>query len=132
MTLYGYELLVSCLALNIYHESSVDPLECNIAIAHVTLKRAKDGDVCGAVFAPKQFSWANNARDAKGKLFPAYHPERKSKAWKRAKYVAPKAMSGELKSMFPNATHYHKLDMAKYPEWGYEVVGVCGKHVFYK
>ena len=130
--LTGYDLLVTCLALNIYHESSVEPLICNIAVAQVTLNRAKNGDVCKAVFAPKQFSWANNAMDYRGVLLKQYHPDRKSKAWKRAQMVARKTMSGELKSPMRDATHYHKLDMPKYPKWNVDVVGVCGKHIFYK
>ena len=51
-----------CLALNVYHESRGEPELGQLAVAHVTLNRAKQNNstVCTEVFKKNQFSWTRN------------------------------------------------------------------------
>lgn len=129
----GYELAMACLALNIYHEAAFEPLTGQYAVALVTINRARERklDICDTVFQDKQFSWANNARDSKGKLLPKYVP--KGKQWTHAKWVAHRIMNGDQYDFTGGATHYHADYIAK-PVWASALkpAGKWGHHYFYR
>src|SRR5574341_488621 len=50
---------VICLAMNIYYEARSDPVEGRLAVAWVTVNRARVArtSICYEVFKPWQFSW---------------------------------------------------------------------------
>lgn len=53
---------ILCLSLNVYFEARGEPLDGQIAVAHVTINRSKQNNtrVCQEVFKKNQFSWTRN------------------------------------------------------------------------
>ena len=126
---YGPELdktHVECMAKNIYFESRGEPIEGQIAVAHVTMNRVKHSkwpnNICDVVYEPKQFSWTHLIKDQT----PA-----NLEAWKTAVIVARDVMIGNTVDPTGGAQFYH----AGYvnPEWNkyMEVSKIIGTHVFY-
>ncbi len=125
----GFELAITCLALNIYHEARNDPLVGQLAVAMVTLNRTrKTGDVCQTVFEPYQFSWTIDGVKG-GVLTPEYRPKN-PQAWRTAQEIAK--MSYQIPDFTHGATHFHTR--AVNPKWNRRMqrVGVFGSHVFYR
>ena len=125
-----------CMALNVYWESRSEPLVGQHAVAQVTFNRAgRDPDkVCGEVFKPKQFSWANSLTSVKGAERAARAPKfmpKEDKAWTLAKSIAMHTVAGHIKDFTKGATHYHTK--AVRPIWRKEftLVAVIGNHRFY-
>lgn len=125
-----------CLALNIYHEARSESLTGQHAVAQVTFNRA-DRDpnkVCGEVFKPKQFSWANPLTAVKGKererRAQKFMPK-EEKAWQMAKSIAQYTVAGYIKDFTHGAKFYHTK--AVRPIWRKEftLVAVIGNHRFY-
>ena len=71
------------MALNIYHEARGEVTEGQIAVAQVTVNRAKDkrwpDTICGVVYQSKQFSWTHMIKD---------HKPTDDAAWKKAQVIA--------------------------------------------
>ena len=136
MPLTGYSLTVACLALNIYHEgaTSNEPTPCLEAIARVTINRTHlaDQDTCDTVFASRQFSWANHARDERGKLLPAYLPRNKP-VWRKSLAIAKRVPENPTPDNTKGATHFHASYIRK-PVWAKKLKPTltCGKHIFYR
>lgn len=122
-----------CLALNIYHEAGIDPIEGQMAVGFVTLNRAykKEKSLCDVVLEPKQFSWTNNALDSKGRIKKKFIPY--GIAWTRAKQVSKLLLSAKAKDFTYGATHYY-ADYINKPYWAYSMSykGRWGTHHFYK
>ena len=76
---------LTCLAENIYHESRGEPVEGQLAVAHVTLNRvahpAFPDTICAVVRQPGQFEWV-----------AASPPIREPRAWKRSQWLALQAL----------------------------------------
>lgn len=128
----GFELALSCLALNIYHESANEPDEGKYAVAFVTINRVQErkSDICKEVFRSKQFSWTNKAL-YNGKLKPEYLP--KGKKWKVSRKIARNALEGLVGDFTFGANHYH-ASYIKTPLWASKMVyrGKWGNHIFYE
>ncbi len=127
----GHTLLISCLALNVYHESRGEDASGQLAVAMTTLNRFKksdEGDMCKVVFAPSQFSWTEWGVQGT-KLTSKGKPSEKE-AWEAAKAVAIKATLAT--DITHGATHFHAVE-AK-PKWAksMQLVAKIGKHLFYK
>lgn len=116
-----------CMAKNIYHEAGNEPILGRFAVAQVTINRAKDpafgGDICDVVFAPYQFSWANN------------HSRRwttpSGEAWEKAKEIARQALEGKRIKGMEEVLYYH----ANYvnPRWrNVDRLTRIGAHIFYE
>ena len=126
-----------CLALNVYHEARGEPLNGQIAVARVTMRRAdhKAERVCPEVFRPKQFSWTNTlAYKVKGgyKLKKEGHPK-EMKAWATSWRVARAVLIDDLiPAVAPKATHFHRIDIEPYWAKTLVKVKVIGNHVFYR
>ena len=120
------ETALFCLALNIYHEARGEPLQGQIAVAMVTLNRAKrqQDRICDEVFKPFQFSWTIRWSIQDPKVHDL-------KAFDRAKKVAAKALVLK-KDPTGGATHYHNTTVN--PVWANKLayVGQIGKHHFYR
>lgn len=113
-----------CLIKNIYHEARGEPFSGMVAVAQVTLNRARGGDICKVVYADKQFSWTSKERPMKDfnsvKLaMLAIQVVEKGDAYL---FLDPKLMK---------ADHYH-ADNVK-PSWANKMrkVAHVGKHHFY-
>lgn len=117
------EVWLLCLALNVYFEARNEPISGQLAVAEVTIRRAKkfNSSVCKEVFLDKQFSWtADQTRSVKD-----------LKAYRVAELVAKEAMEGKT-NFSKGADHYH----AKYvnPKWAGRLckTATIGQHIFYK
>lgn len=117
-----------CLAKNIYHEAGNQTRLGKFAVAQVTINRMKHpefGDtVCGVVFEPYQFSWANNHR-------LRWTTPKESETWEESKEIAKETLDQgyRIKGM-QDAIFYH----ANYvnPGWrGVDRLVQIGAHIFY-
>lgn len=112
---------ILCLALNLYHEALNEPLEGQLAVALVTINRARGrpGHICKEVFRPYQFSWT---------IKPP--PVTNVKAFERMKKIARQAF--HIKDFTGGADHYHATYVT--PKWSKNLifVGQYGIHLFYR
>lgn len=139
-----FETALMCLALNIFHEAAVEPLEGQVAVAQVTINRANNDNknVCKVVLEPKQFSWANSFSHMpfKQRLTRLERMQKKiaksakssdKNAWKRAINIARQALTGKLKTKAKYADFYYNPSLAN-PRWRFSMKVVCriGNHIF--
>lgn len=118
------DVLVFCLALNIYFEARNEPIDGRYAVAEVTLRRAiKSGrPVCNEVFTDSQFSWTIQSDNSTIK---------NKKAWNDSIAVA-KASIVRVTDFSKGATHFH-ADYVR-PAWTKRLCKTIkiGRHIFYK
>ena len=112
---------VICLALNIHYEAGVDPIEGQLAVALVTLNRAKhnSANLCNAVFRPGQFEWT-------AKIPPG--PSRKQ----MEQYRSTAVVALSLHDFTNGADHF--CHYKSYCSWAasMQFKGRWGSHNFYK
>ena len=119
---------LNCLALNVYHEARNQPIEGQLAVAHVTLNRVDDpsfpATICDVVFRSRHFSWTND---------PAKRAEspREAAAWETARRVARIALSDRDGDPVQGSTYFHLAGVN--PDWAasLQFVRQIGDHVFY-
>jgi spore germination cell wall hydrolase CwlJ-like protein len=116
-----------CMAKNIYHEARGEPTLGKYAVAQVTMNRVRDprfsNTVCGVVFQPYQFSWANN----KGNRWT--RPS--GSAWTESVAIAKEVLEegATIKGM-EDALYFHATYVR--PGWrNVRKVTKIGAHVFY-
>ena len=118
-----------CMAKNIYHEAGSEPTLGKYAVAQVTVNRIKSpkyGDtVCGVVFEPYQFSWAN------------YHGRRwttpRGESWIEAKRIARDVLENNKRIYgMDDALFYHATYVR--PSWANrkDKLIKIGLHIFYE
>lgn len=115
-----------CIAKNIYYEARSEPIEGQIAVAHVTMNRVNaehwPNTPCEVVYEDKQFSWTHLIKD---------QTPRENEAYKQAMTIARDVMIGNTSDPTLGATFYH----ANYvnPSWAKQmtVSKVIGYHIFY-
>lgn len=117
-------LALMCLVLNVHNEAAGEPPLGMVAVAEVTLTRAKltGKDVCTTVFKPWQFSWTMEP-----KLPPPTQAELE-RAWKAVLV----AISTD-QSVTGGATHFH-ADYIDPPHWAdsFKQTVQIGHHIFYR
>ncbi|HEX6319959.1 MAG TPA: cell wall hydrolase, partial [Burkholderiales bacterium] len=102
---------LACLSLNIYHEARGEPDAGQVAVAYVTLNRArvKNMSVCDVVVEPHQFSWTTGGvmmRMNGWSLMPHMVPT-DLRALRKAVQIAQLAMSGKVEDPTQGALFYH-------------------------
>jgi spore germination cell wall hydrolase CwlJ-like protein len=118
------DVLLMCLALNVYHEARGEPLAGQYAVAHVTMNRVADKrwpmTVCEVVGQEDQFSWV-------GRVNPLPADDR---GWRLAVSVAQDVINGHPDNT-NFSTHFHHVNLS--PSWATEMVKTMeiGNHVFY-
>jgi spore germination cell wall hydrolase CwlJ-like protein len=125
---------LKCLAQNIYYEAKGEPFEGKVAVAQVTLNRARSGqfpnDICQVVFqktmfAEKvvcQFSWYCEQPTRARPI----NPEAFEESYAVAKRVL---LEGFYLEGLKTALYFH-ADYVN-PRWGKEKVAKIGNHIFY-
>jgi spore germination cell wall hydrolase CwlJ-like protein len=128
---------MSCLADNVYYEAAHEPYAGKVAVAEVTLNRARErgGDICGAVYAKAlnahtgkkeaAFSWTLGARWRPHGLDTSSYAE--------CVDVASAALAGTLPAVVgPDVIYYHAAYI--HPRWALHLrrVARIGKHIFYR
>ena len=118
------DVILFCLAWNVYFEARGEPRAGQYAVAEVTLRRAdlSGRGVCEEVFEDKQFSWTQQ------------YPRplvTNNKSWVKALEVARTTLA------FPTdyakgATHFHSK--AVKPKWSRQLCHAItiGNHIFYR
>jgi N-acetylmuramoyl-L-alanine amidase len=127
----GIELALACLALNVYKEARGEPVAGQIAVALVTLNRARQRQkgVCQVILEPYQFSWTiTDTRN--GRLLPGKAPNQDSPAWWRSFESARLAL--HVEDFTQGATHFHTPAVS--PTWAKKLqyIGQWGNHIFYR
>lgn len=122
----GSDLL--CLAMNVYREARNQPLEGQLAVAHVTLNRYEASQlptICDVVFKTGYFAWT---RDPKV-VHQWPHDET---AWRTAQRIARQALADPKDDPVKGSTYFHTVSTD--PDWASELVrvGRIGDHVFYR
>lgn len=122
---------LQCLARNIYWEAGGEPEVGKVAVAAVTLNRARHGaypsSVCGVVYQGAgrscQFSWACNGRRNQA---PS------GVRWQRSVDVAYRVLSGDMDDPTNGALYFHGL--RERPSWSRQRTRTTrlGGHIFYR
>lgn len=136
------EFVAICLATNIYFEARGEPLEGQIAVAHVTMMRAgnKPEKVCNKVLEKKQFSWLNGKTQKKGTVvLAAFNAPQDKKAWSKAMKIATRVVQGRMWDNTGEANHYHATTYKGKPLKPKWTTAHCmqqtvkiGNHIFYR
>jgi len=127
---------LKCMTRNVYYEAGTEPIEGKIAVAQVTLNRAKDGrfgaGICGVVNAKSvvlnrvlcQFSWLCDGSESR-------RPVNKE-VWKESESAAKKVLLENFTLPSLESALYFHADYV-HPQWkGLEQVAKIGRHIFYK
>lgn len=122
------ELVVMCLAMNVYWEARDQSLAGQVAVAQITMNRVENisypDDVCGVVHQLNQFSWQ---WDGKSDV------PQEAAAWQRAQMVARGVLggSGHADLWDVNITHYHAAYVKPYWINSMQLVAQIDDHIFY-
>lgn len=115
----------NCLAEAVFFEAGSEPVEGQLAVAHVILNRTKSDHfpktVCGVVRQNNQFSYQRRTG--------AYEKNPSTRANARA--VADRAISGWFPGVASRALYFHNSSVN--PSWirRFKRVAQIGRHVFY-
>lgn len=123
---------LECLTQAVYYEARGESVRGQAAVAQVVLNRVKHPafpkTVCGVVFQGAgrsgcQFSFACDG---------SMRRRREPGAWKAARDVATRALTGAIRAEVGAATHFHTTHVS--PIWAPHMARVTqvGLHVFYK
>jgi N-acetylmuramoyl-L-alanine amidase len=116
--------IVTCLALNIYHESRGESIDAQMLVAEVTINRAQEENktVCEVVWEEDQFSWTNDGKSDRPKDLDAYA---------QSVILANQALTDPSSLLGSGANHYHEASV--HPSWAKHMtrLGQYGKHIFY-
>jgi spore germination cell wall hydrolase CwlJ-like protein len=116
--------IVTCLALNIYHEARGESLDAQLLVAEVTINRAQEDNktLCEVVWEDSQFSWTNDGKSDKPKDLEAYA---------QSVILANQALTDPASLLGSGANHYHEASIL--PKWAKHMtrLGQYGNHIFY-
>jgi spore germination cell wall hydrolase CwlJ-like protein len=103
-----------CLAENIYREARGEPVMGQVAVAHVTLTRARSAHypdtICGVVHDPHQFSWTRERN----------LPAKRYEPWAGAVEIAAHVYAGFVADPTLGADHYYAPAKVE-PAWAAEL-----------
>jgi spore germination cell wall hydrolase CwlJ-like protein len=131
------ERQLACLARNVFYEANGEPMSGQMAVAQVTVNRARSGlfprDLCAVVSQTTivggdrvcQFSWYCNADRNKLKTLKPSDPS----------YIAAKSVFLEGKKVAnidKDVMWFHETSIKVNPRWPHKVATKIGNHVFYK
>ncbi|MGB3807297.1 MAG: cell wall hydrolase [Erythrobacter sp.] len=117
-----------CLAGAVYFESRGEPLDGQLAVAHVVINRSEDrrwpSSYCDVVYQRAQFSFVKNRR------MPRIATN--SRAWEKAKAVAKIAHEGLWNSPAEDAVYFHANYVS--PRWSRAKTRLAqiDTHIFYR
>jgi hypothetical protein len=114
-----------CVAAGVFYESKGEPLEGQLAVAHVIINRANSGrfasSECGVLTQRGQFSFVH------GGVVPT--PPSNGE-WRTAVAIARIARDGDWASPVPGAMFFHAARLS--PGWNRPRLARVGNHVFYR
>ncbi len=114
-----------CIATGVYFESGAEPLEGQLAVAHVILARAASGRFaptpCEVLTQRGQFSFVRRG------VVPT-PPE--NRTWRNAVAIARIAQAEQWRNPAPGAMFFHATYVS--PGWNRPRVARLGNHIFYR
>lgn len=121
------------IAANVYFESTGEPFQGKVAVATVTLNRAriKGKSIRDVIFEPFQFSWANkDGEKTKAKFLTKKRIPRFGICWKATEEAIARVNKGMT---LYGATHFFNPDKCKTPKWAKKMTYIVkiGHHRFY-
>lgn len=127
-----------CLAANIFFEARGETRKGQMAVAHVTLNRAKQNPdkVCQVVLKKRQFSWTRKwVSYRNGAPVVTVQPWKiEPAAWQRSVNLAKVVLNGVTRDVTFGATMFHAYYVT--PDWSidgsYRMTAVIGNHTFYR
>jgi len=122
--MFGFEIGLVCLSLNIFYEARGEPDKAQMAVALVTINRAKRQrmSLCEVVFEPNQFSWTDEHTQK--------DPKENNPAWIKAQRIATRALT--TKDFTDGSRWYHRTDVWPYWRKNLQFHARYGSHIFYK
>jgi spore germination cell wall hydrolase CwlJ-like protein len=132
------ERQLACLARNVFYEANGEPMAGQMAVAQVTVNRAKSGlfprDLCAVVAQSTvvggdtkvcQFSWYCDRDLNKSRVIKSNDPS----------YIAAKRVFLEgqkVAKIDKDVMWFHEDSVKVNPRWPHKVATKIGNHVFYK
>ena len=132
------ERQLACLARNVFYEANGEPMAGQMAVAQVTVNRARSGlfpnDLCAVVAQSTivggdtkvcQFSWYCDSDLNKSKVIKPWEPS----------YIAAKKVFLEgqkVAKIDKDVMWFHEDSVKVNPRWPHKVATKIGNHVFYK
>ena len=128
---------LTCLARNVFYEANGEPMAGQMAVAQVTVNRARSGmfpsDLCAVVAQTSvvegdrvcQFSWMCDNRVNKQRKISPTNPS----------YIAAKRVlvdGQKVAKIDQDVMWFHAADVKVDPRWPHKVATKIGNHVFYK
>lgn len=127
---------LKCMTRNVYYEAGGESVEGKIAVAQVTMNRAKDGrfgaGICGVVLAKNvvynkvicQFSWLCDGSESRAKV--------NKETWLESENAAKKVLLENFKLPSLERALYFHADYV-HPQWkDMDEVAKIGHHIFYQ
>ena len=133
--------MLTCLALNVYHESKNQSIYGQYAVAQVVMNRVKDerfpNNICDVVKQGLTYKW-NPTIPIKNQCQFSWYCDGKSDtprdldAWEKAMLVASGVYHGQVYDLVEGATHYHAHYVT--PEWASTKTYITRieDHIFYR
>lgn len=134
----GIERQLACLARNVFYEANGEPMAGQMAVAQVTVNRARSGlfpnDLCAVVTQSTivgsdtrvcQFSWYCDKQFNKTKIISKNNPS----------YIAAKKVlvdGQRVAKIDKDVMWFHEDSIKINPRWPHKVATKIGNHVFYK
>ena len=116
---------MECIAKNVYHESRGEGVKGMVAVAYVTINRAKSGKFpstpCGVVFQAHQFSWVRNKPRIEDK-----------EQYGEIKQLVKEVVNGQHRDVTGGATYFHTKQIRTRWSNSMSCTARIGNHVFYK
>ena len=132
------ERQMACLARNVFYEANGEPMAGQMAVAQVTVNRARSGlfpnDLCAVVAQSTivgsntkvcQFSWYCDSDINKTRVIKPWEPS----------YIAAKKVFLEgqkVAKIDQDVMWFHQDSIKVNPRWPHKVATKIGNHVFYK
>jgi spore germination cell wall hydrolase CwlJ-like protein len=118
---------LDCLARNVFYEAGTEEPVGKIAVAQITLNRAKLGywghHICEVVYAPKQFSWTRDNRT---------HEEPKGRLWEETKLAVSTVIDNGMRIRQLQTALFYHADYVD-PNWrdDNKRIAQFGSHIYY-
>jgi len=132
------ERQLACLARNVFYEANGEPMAGQMAVAQVTVNRARSGlfprDLCAVVSQSTivggdtkvcQFSWYCSSDLNKARIIKPWEPS----------YIAAKKVfldGQKVAKIDKDVMWFHETSIKVNPRWPHKVATQIGNHVFYK
>lgn len=117
-----------CLTMAVHFEARGEPESGQYAVAHVVMNRSEQdyNNVCKTIMQPKQFSWWDDVKTGKLKIYAS------DDSWKASQQIALNVLKGQHQDNTKGSTFFHATYVHPYWANTMKKTKKIGDHVFYK